>query len=336
MMKCKKCKKEKDISEFNDGKFKTCSECREQSKNWRKENKERVSEYNKFSLNKRNNVDKIIKVVYARKYNTDDEWMRFDSQRQAAKQLNLDAPNVNSVVKGHMKQTGGYEFKIEEEKKKAKEETETWEEIKEKNGYEEKIKGCPSNNRILHETKDGISGKKCCTCKEWKPLIEYNFDKNHWDELRVECKKCLEKWRRENRTKLSQNYKEYETQRKIVDENFKNTKNLRSFLGRQLHQRHLDKRFKYIPLIGCSPEVLQNWIENLFKPGMTWENHGEWHIDHKIPCSSFDLTNEEEQKKCFYYKNLQPLWAKENMTKGNQRELTENMRNMGLSEREVQ
>lgn len=335
-MKCNKCKKEKDISEFNDGKCKTCSECREHSKKWRQENKERVSEYNKFSVNKRNNVDKIIKVVYARKYNTDDEWMRFGSQRQAAKQLNLDAPNVNSVVKGHMKQTGGYEFKIEEEKKKAKEETKTWEEIKEKNGYEEKIKGCPSNNRTLHETKDGIPGKKCCTCKEWKPLIEYNFDKNHWDELRVECKKCLEKWRRENRSALTKYHKNYEANRKNVDENLKMLKKLRSRLKQKLFIKSERFLYEHIELIGCSSEGLQMWIEAKFKDGMTRENHGEWHIDHKIPCSSFDLTNEEEQKKCFHYKNLQPLWAKENMTKGNQRELTENMRNMGLSEREVQ
>ena len=54
---------------------------------------------------------------------------------------------------------------------------------------------------------------------------------------------------------------------------------------------------------------------------MSWDNHGfgddKWHIDHIIPCSNFDLTKKEEQKKCFNYKNLQPLWQKDNLSKGN-------------------
>jgi len=49
---------------------------------------------------------------------------------------------------------------------------------------------------------------------------------------------------------------------------------------------------------------------------MSWNNHGEWHIDHIKPCTSFDLSKLSEQKKCFHYKNLQPLWAKDNLSKG--------------------
>ncbi len=41
-----------------------------------------------------------------------------------------------------------------------------------------------------------------------------------------------------------------------------------------------------------------------------------WHIDHRVPCAKFDLTKKEEQEKCFHYTNLQPLWAKDNLTKG--------------------
>jgi hypothetical protein len=49
---------------------------------------------------------------------------------------------------------------------------------------------------------------------------------------------------------------------------------------------------------------------------MTWENHGKWHIDHIKPGALFNLINIEEQKKCFHYTNLQPLWASENLSKG--------------------
>ncbi len=60
---------------------------------------------------------------------------------------------------------------------------------------------------------------------------------------------------------------------------------------------------------------LKTWLECKFKEGMTWENRNLWHIDHVLPCSSFDLTKAEEQAKCFHYTNLQPLWASENLSK---------------------
>ena len=71
-------------------------------------------------------------------------------------------------------------------------------------------------------------------------------------------------------------------------------------------------------LIGCSIESLKNYLEKQFKKDMTWHNHGlyGWHIDHIRPCISFDLIKKSEQKKCFHYTNLQPLWAKENLSKG--------------------
>jgi hypothetical protein len=73
-----------------------------------------------------------------------------------------------------------------------------------------------------------------------------------------------------------------------------------------------------LELLGCNLDQLKQYIETLFKPGMTWGNHSKfgWHLDHIIPCSSFDLTDVEQQKKCFHYTNLQPLWAKDNIKKG--------------------
>jgi hypothetical protein len=70
-----------------------------------------------------------------------------------------------------------------------------------------------------------------------------------------------------------------------------------------------------LKLVGCSWAELVKHIESLFQPGMTWENHGEWHIDHIRPLASFDLTQEEEQVKACHWSNLQPLWAKDNLEK---------------------
>jgi hypothetical protein len=69
-------------------------------------------------------------------------------------------------------------------------------------------------------------------------------------------------------------------------------------------------------LLGCSLAELKSWLESQFQPGMSWSNYGLWHIDHKIPCAAFDFSNESEQKACFHYTNLQPLWARENASKG--------------------
>lgn len=71
-----------------------------------------------------------------------------------------------------------------------------------------------------------------------------------------------------------------------------------------------------LELIGCSIENLKLHIESKFKTNMSWSNYGDWHVDHIRPCSSFDLSKPEEQMKCFYYTNLQPLWKSENRSKG--------------------
>jgi hypothetical protein len=76
------------------------------------------------------------------------------------------------------------------------------------------------------------------------------------------------------------------------------------------------KSLSTINLIGCSIEHLRRHLAFQFQPGMSWSNYGKWHIDHIRPCAKFDLSKESEQKKCFHYTNLQPLWAKDNLIKG--------------------
>lgn len=75
---------------------------------------------------------------------------------------------------------------------------------------------------------------------------------------------------------------------------------------------------RHVDFLGCSRSAFVAHIESLFKDGMTWDNYGKggWEIDHIKPCSSFDLTLEDEQLKCFHYTNMQPLWWRENIRKG--------------------
>lgn len=82
-----------------------------------------------------------------------------------------------------------------------------------------------------------------------------------------------------------------------------------------IKQNHFKKSSMYKKYIGCSLEELKSHLQSKFQPGMTWVNHGEWHIDHIIPLSSAK-TSEEMYKLC-HYTNLQPLWAADNISKGN-------------------
>lgn len=71
-------------------------------------------------------------------------------------------------------------------------------------------------------------------------------------------------------------------------------------------------------LVPYTLEELKRHISSLFSDGMTWENYGEWHIDHIRPVVSFNITSFECQdfKECWALQNLQPLWGKDNMSKG--------------------
>ena len=70
-------------------------------------------------------------------------------------------------------------------------------------------------------------------------------------------------------------------------------------------------------MVGCSKAALREHLEKQFTDRMTWENQGKdgWHIDHRRPCASFDLTDPEQQRMCFHFSNLQPMWGVENLEK---------------------
>lgn len=70
--------------------------------------------------------------------------------------------------------------------------------------------------------------------------------------------------------------------------------------------------------LGCSVAEFKTYLESKFQPGMTWANWSPagWHIDHIRPLASFDLTDRQQFLQACQYTNLQPLWARDNLTKG--------------------
>lgn len=124
------------------------------------------------------------------------------------------------------------------------------------------------------------------------------------------------KWREDNREWHRKYKAEYARRQRKEDPNFKLTANLSRRIRIALKGGIKSARTR--ELLGCEIEFLRTHIEKQFQPGMTWENYSNsvWHIDHKRPCASFDLTDPKQQQECFHFSNLQPLWAKDNLYKG--------------------
>jgi hypothetical protein len=141
------------------------------------------------------------------------------------------------------------------------------------------------------------------------------------------------KYHQKNRSKIikySKEYKkfnkektnQYATNKRQIDINYKILGNLRARINKALKRNR--KSTHTVKLLGCSIRHLKKYLKSKFRRGMSWNNHGtgwngkgmkEWHIDHIKPCASFDLSKPSEQRKCFHYTNLQPLWAEENLAK---------------------
>jgi hypothetical protein len=171
--------------------------------------------------------------------------------------------------------------------------------------------------RLNENLKEGH--KICSCCKQELPLDKFKPGKGRFG-VSANCKICFnQKWN-EYQKQTGQNKKHNKLKRQ-TNPQWKLKQVLR---GRYLDalKRHtsggkVNKHHSAINLIGCSIEFYKQYLEQQFKPDMTWENHGMlWEIDHIKPCALFDLTIEEEQKQCFNYINTQPLYKSDNRSKG--------------------
>lgn len=175
------------------------------------------------------------------------------------------------------------------------------------------------NKQYWVKTKDEQSERS----KQWRldnpERVKVNM--KNWLEKNKEYKKQKDKEYRElhkeeykenHRRWVRENYARMKAENTVEYINYKLKSNMgrriREILGQQKSERCLD-------YVGCPLDTLREHIESTFIDGMSWENYGEWHIDHKIPCAAFDMSDAAELKACFYYKNLQALWARDNVIK---------------------
>lgn len=124
-------------------------------------------------------------------------------------------------------------------------------------------------------------------------------------------KKYVSEWQK--KPENAEKRRRYRRKRRKENPNYKLAENLRVRLYSALKGE--SKSASTIALLGCSISHLKCHLENQFTDGMSWENQGKWHVDHKIPCAAFDLQNDIEQRVCFWYLNLQPLWSSDNIRK---------------------
>jgi hypothetical protein len=165
--------------------------------------------------------------------------------------------------------------------------------------------------------------------KNWPKRYAYNvaYRKKHWEEMRP----VFRRYAAEYKARHPERVKEYTIRsadkiriqkngyaknRRRNDISFRLSTNLRNRIYAALKRGC--RSVSSVTLFGCSMEALKAHLEKQFKFGMTWDNYGKkgWHVDHIKPCVLFNLFDLEEQKKCFHYTNLQPLWWYENISKG--------------------
>jgi hypothetical protein len=177
--------------------------------------------------------------------------------------------------------------------------------------------------------------KVCPCCKTAKEDTEFLTRKIGYraGQLRPECRVCEKQrmadywarhpekrseqrkaWRNRDRAKNG-SLSPGEKRRRENSPSWRLQNRLRNRVRNVVARARGHKSARTQELVGCSWDHLRLWLVFNFQPGMSLKNYGLWHVDHILPCSSFDLTDPAQQRACFHYTNLQPLWAKDNLAK---------------------
>jgi hypothetical protein len=172
----------------------------------------------------------------------------------------------------------------------------------------------PSGRRFLGGKK---ASDKRTYLKHKEKKLEYH---KIWAEQNKEhLKQYIKEYRENNVDKIKQIKRDYERNRKARDPLYKLITNFRTAIWTVLKESNVDKYGHYFDILQYTPEELINHLEKQFKDDMTWDNYGIWHVDHKLPITSFDIQEmgDEEFMKCWCLDNLQPMWGEENIRKSN-------------------
>jgi len=291
--KCSKCQEVKQIECFDkhkgnkDGYQTLCKLCQKQ---YREENKERLAERQKqyYQENKEHYKQYRQENKKCRK-----QYNKENKERIAAQKKQYREENKERIAEREKKY-------YQENKERKAEYLKQWYQKNKKCHKQYYQENKERQKQYYQENKERIAERQ--------------------KQYREENKERHKQWRKENKERIKQYYQENkerlnerDKQRKKIDPLYKLKCNLRSRTGDAFKRKSYRKTSKTAKMLGVPFEIAKDHIERQFTKGMTWENQGEWHIDHIIPLAS--AKTESELIKLCHYTNLQPLWAKDNLSK---------------------
>lgn len=188
-------------------------------------------------------------------------------------------------------------------------------------GYSKKPEYKKKKQEYIDNNRDSINKIKTkYNHSDKRKKCDIRYRKNHLDRIRENGIKHRQGDKYKNRIETEKpKRRQRDKKRRESDISYRIEINLRCRTKYALKFQNSPRYYTDDEYLGCSPSFLRKYLESQFKEGMSWDNYGfyGWHIDHIRPCDSFILEDPEEQKKCFHYTNLQPLWAKDNLRKSN-------------------
>ena len=166
-----------------------------------------------------------------------------------------------------------------------------------------------------------IGGKKVAD-KKWRDKNKERLYFNHkkwYEENKEKWNQYIKEYREKNIDKIREIKRNYEKNRKSTDPIYKLINNFRTAIYQVLKENNVQKNGHYFEVLQYTPDELISHLENQFKDGMTWDNYGDWHVDHILPISIHNIQEigDDEFMKCWSLSNLQPMWGEDNIRKSN-------------------